>query len=223
MKEQIQRVKIKTAYKSSENIYDSVLTQSKWWSKLYIKLFWGVDDNRLAEKLLNFIPDTFTGKLLDVPVGTGVFTANKFKVLKQAKITCVDYSEAMLEQAVVSFSKNGLSNVTCLQGDVGNLPFADSSFDIVLSMNGFHAFPDKDRAFLETARVLKKGGAFIGCFYIKGGYKPSDFIVKWVLSKKGWFTPPFNTLKELEEILSHHYTDVKLYNEKAMVWFKCVK
>ena len=28
-------------------------------------------------------------------------------------------------------------------------------------MNGFHAFPDKKKAFSETHRVLKKGGSFI--------------------------------------------------------------
>ena len=33
-----------------------------------------------------------------------------------------------------------------------------NSFDIVLSMNGFHAFPDKKKAFRETHRVLKPGG-----------------------------------------------------------------
>ena len=32
----------------------------------------------------------------------------------------------------------------------------NETFDMVLSMNGFHAFPDKDHAFQETWRVLKK-------------------------------------------------------------------
>lgn len=38
------------------------------------------------------------------------------------------------------------------------------TYDIVVSMNGFHAFPDKERAFRETWRVLKNGGTFIACF-----------------------------------------------------------
>lgn len=36
-----------------------------------------------------------------------------------------------------------------------------SKFDILLSMNKFHAFPDKMKAFEETARVIKQGGYFI--------------------------------------------------------------
>ncbi len=30
----------------------------------------------------------------------------------------------------------------------------------MLSLNGFHAFPDKEAAYRETYRVLKKGGTF---------------------------------------------------------------
>ncbi|MBN1768464.1 MAG: class I SAM-dependent methyltransferase [Prolixibacteraceae bacterium] len=215
--------KIKTAYKSSENIYDNVLTQSKWWSKLYISLFWGVDDNEIARTVLGFIPKDFTGRLLDVPVGTGVFTAETYKELTKADIICVDYSEAMLNKAKMIFLELGLTHVRCQQGDVGKLDFPDEYFNIVLSMNGFHAFPDKIKAFDETARVLKHGGLFIGCFYIKGGYIPSDIIVNKVLSKKGWFTPPFHTLYETEKILKHHYAIVELFTSKAMVWFKCIK
>lgn len=43
--------KIKSAYQTSKNIYDDVLTQGSIFSKLYIKLFWnGTDDNEIAKK-----------------------------------------------------------------------------------------------------------------------------------------------------------------------------
>lgn len=215
--------KIEKAYKSSESIYNDVLTQNKWWSKLYINLFWGVDDTILAKKVLDFIPGNFNGKILDIPVGTGVFTAKTYVRIPQADITCVDCSGAMLQQAKETFAQHDLNHVKCLNGDVGHLLFPDNTFDIVLSMNGFHAFPDKEKAFSETARVLKKGGMFTGCFYIKKEYKPSDFVVNTVLTKKGWFTPPFQTLQELRDILNKLYTQVEIYNEKAMVYFKCIK
>lgn len=54
----------------------------------------------------------------------------------------------------------------------------DESFDVVVSMNVFHAFPDKQKAFHETWRVLKSGGKFIACFYIKGKSKRTDWLVK---------------------------------------------
>lgn len=90
--------KIKDAYESSKTIYDDVLTQGNVFSRLYIKLFWsGTDDNVIAEKVLSYIPDDFSGQLLDVPVGTAVFTKNKWISLKNAHITCLDYSKDMLE------------------------------------------------------------------------------------------------------------------------------
>lgn len=213
---------ITDSYKQSRNIYDDVLTQDKWWSKLYIRLFWsGVNDNEIAEKVLSFIPDDFSGKLLDVPVGTAVFTHKKYTKLKNADITCLDYSEDMLSQARERL--NDLENVTLVQGDVGNLPYKNGSFDIVLSMNGFHAFPDKRAAFREIDRVLKKGGRFIACFYIEGGSKITDSLVRYFLVKKGWFTPPFDTAETLKKRLQKAYDLTDLKVEGSMVYFCAVK
>lgn len=72
----------------------------------------------------------------------------------------------------------GLQNVQFRQGDVGALPYEDSSFDIVLSLNGFHAFPDKEAAYRETFRVLKPDGTFCGCFYVSGECRRTDRLIK---------------------------------------------
>lgn len=214
--------KIKDAYESSKNIYDDVLTQDNIFSKLYIKLFWsGTDDNIIAQKILSYIPDDFDGDLLDVPVGTAVFTKNKWISLNNAHITCLDYSQDMLGQAKIRFK--GQKHIQCIQGDVGNLQMDDETFDIVLSMNGFHAFPDKMKAFQETYRVLKPGADFIACFYIKGKSKRTDWLVKNILSKKGWFTPPFQTEEELKEILDKLYQIIDIHIDGSMVYFHCRK
>lgn len=92
--------KIKKAYRASKGIYDDVLTQRSLFSKLYIKLFWsGVDDNKIARVILDYIPEDFSSALLDVPVGTAVFTQEKWKRLLNANIICLDYSEDMILQA----------------------------------------------------------------------------------------------------------------------------
>ena len=214
--------KIQDAYESSKNIYDGVLTQGNFFSRMYIKLFWsGTDDNEIARKVLSYIPDDFSGKLLDVPVGTAVFTQRKWSTLKNAHITCLDYSTDMLEQAKRRL--DGQAHINFIQGDVGNLQMDDESFDIVLSMNGFHAFPDKQKAFRETFRVLKSGGDFIACFYIRGKSKRTDWLVKNILAKKGWFTPPFQTEEELKNTLQKMYKEVELHIDGSMAYFHCVK
>ena len=186
--------KIQNAYETSKNIYDDVLTQRNIFSKLYIKLFWsGTDDNDIARKVLAYVPDDFSGNLLDIPVGTAVFTENKWSSLKNAHITCLDYS------------------------------MENESVDTVVSMNGFHAFPDKQKAFHEIWRVLKPGGNFIACFYIKGKSKRTDWLVKNILAKKGWFSPPFQTEKELRDILQKLYKETDIHVDGSMVYFRCVK
>lgn len=76
--------KIQNAYEASKNIYDDVLTQGNFFSRMYIKLFWsGTDDNAIAQKVLSYIPNDFSGALLDVPVGTAVFTQRKWTALKK--------------------------------------------------------------------------------------------------------------------------------------------
>ena len=215
--------KIKVAYKESKNIYDDILTANSFWSKAYNKLAWGIKDEDYVPTLLSFIPNDFNGKMLDVPVGTAVFTSSKYKMINNADITALDYSTDMLSQAEKRFKDLKINNIKCVQGDVSNLPFETGSFDLVLSMNGFHAFPNKETAFKETARVLKKGGIFCGCFYISGERKTTDFIVTKVLMPKGWFTPPFYTKDEVPKILDKLYKKMEIYIMKSIVYFRCIK
>lgn len=213
--------KIRNAYKHSKNIYDTILTGDSFFSRIYLKLFWsGIDDNKIAKSVLSNIPDNFSGELLDIPVGTAVFTYEKWISLKYAHITCMDYSEDMLEQARKRMQY--YSHISLVQGDVGNLPMDSNLFDIVLCMNGFHVFPDKKKSFEDTCRVLKTGGILIGCFYIRGKSKITDWLVNTILSKKGWFNPPFYTEEELKQVLNALYSSVYLNVEGSMAYFKCI-
>ena len=141
--------------------------------------------------------------------------------MKNADITCLDYSEDMLSQARERLKL--LKNAVLVQGDVGQLPYKKETFDVVLSMNGFHAFPDKRAAFRETYRVLKKGGKFIACFYIKGGSRITDTLVRKILVKKGWFTPPFDTAQTLKKRLEKVYELTEFRVDGSMVYFCATK
>ncbi len=215
--------KIINAYKKSRTFYDDVLTHSSILSRLYISLFWGVDDLVIARKVLGCIPADFKGRLLDVPAGTCVFTAEKYAQLSKAEIHCVDYSDDMLKLATRKISGPDFSHVRLIQGDVGALKYKNNNFDIVLSMNGVHAFPDKMAAFDEIFRVLKKGGSFIGCFYIRAEKRLTDLLVRYVLQPRGWFTPPYYTVEEIRAYFQNNYREVELHNEKSMLWFCCTK
>ena len=214
--------RIRTAYSSSKNIYDDIMTHGSIWSRLYNTFFWsGTDDNEIADKVLSYIPEDFDGVLLDVPVGTAVFTEKKWRSLSNAEIICLDYSGEMLAQARQRLSD--CPHISFVQGDVGALPLKDQSCDVVISMNGFHVFPDKKKAWKETRRVLRKGGSFIACFYIQGQSRRADWLVKNILARKGWFTPPFPTEAQLNTLLHKLYSEVEYHVDGSIVYFRCVK
>ena len=215
-----------TALGDVGNLYDGIITRSTLLGKVMDGLIWGLDRERSAkwiEDALAPVPADFSGSLLEMPVGTGVLTMPLYASLPKADVTCLDYSADMMENAKRRAAAMKLPNVAFVQGDVGALPFADESFDLVLSLNGFHAFPDTDAAFRETCRVLKRGGVFCGCFYIAGQFPRTDWFVKHMYVPKGFFTPPFETVESLEKRLRGLYAEVDVHTVRAEGIFKCVK
>ena len=219
---------IRGAYRltGGSNFYDGMITCSTFSGKAVCRLVWDMnkaENDAYLEKAMAGIPENFSGKLLEVPVGTGILTMPLYQTLPQADITCLDYSSDMMGQAQEKAERLHLENVTFRQGDVGALPFADGAFDIVLSLNGFHAFPDKEAAYREVFRVLNSGGTFCGCFYVAGECKQSDWFVRHIYEKTGFFTPPYETVSSLKARLEGMYTDVDRGNLKSMAWFVCRK
>ena len=220
---------IKNAYRTTgdhASFYDGMMTCSTLPGKAICRLVWNMDGEKnlnYLERALSGVPEVFTGKLLEVPVGTGVLTMPVYKDLPEADITCLDYSADMMGAAQAKAEKAGIKNITFLQGDVGALPFGDETFDVVLSLNGFHAFPDKEAAYRETYRVLKKGGTFCGCFYIQGGCKRTDWFIRNLYEPKGYFTPPYETEQSLRKRLESVYRKVKVSTVEGIACFRCWK
>ena len=105
----------------------------------------------------------------------------------------------------------------------GALPFGDGSFDIVLSLNGFHAFPDKEAAWREIFRVLRPGGTFCGCFYVRGQNRRTDWLIRRLYVPKGWFTPPFETAESLRHRLEETFGPAKVRTVQGIASFVCRK
>ena len=223
------RDQIKSTYRltgGNASFYDGMMTCSTLPGKAICRLVWNMDGEknlRYLERALSGVPEGFSGKLLEVPVGTGVLTIPVYKELPDAEITCLDYSAEMMAAAWKRADSAGIRNITFCRGDVGALPFESESFDIVLSLNGFHAFPDKEAAYRETFRVLKPGGVFCGCFYIRGGCARTDWFIDHLYVQKGFFTPPFETESSLRERLKGIYSEVNVTSVEGIGCFRCRK
>ncbi len=223
------RDQIRSAYRvtgSNASFYDGMITCSTLPGKAICRAVWNMDGEKnlsYLEKALSGVPEHFGGRLLEVPVGTGVLTMPVYRTLPEADITCLDYSPDMMSAAQKRAERLSIPNVRFQQCDVGALPFPDESFDVVLSLNGFHAFPDKEAAYAETCRVLKKGGTFCGCFYIEGACRRTDWFIRHLYVPRGFFTPPFETLESLRVRLSGRYSKVHVEHVEGIGCFRCVK
>jgi arsenite methyltransferase len=100
-------------------------------------------------------------KVLDLGSGAGVdvFLA-AMKVGESGAVVGLDMTDAMLEKARQNAKVGGFTNVTFEKGEIEKMPFADNSFDLVISNCVINLVPDKTQAYREIHRVLKSGGRF---------------------------------------------------------------
>lgn len=91
---------IKNAYKKlgdEATFYDGMITCSTLSGKAVCKVIWNMNkrkNDRYLQLALSGIPEDFCGKILEVPVGTGVLTMPVYEMLPNADITCLDWNGA---------------------------------------------------------------------------------------------------------------------------------
>ena len=123
---------------------------------------------RGREQLLQQLSWTGAERVLDIGCGRGLLLIGAAKRLTTGKVTGIDiwqtedlsgnHPEATLENA----RREGVSDRIEIQtADMRQIPFADNSFDVVVSRAAIHNLyesTDRDKAIAGIARVLKPGG-----------------------------------------------------------------
>ena len=120
------------------------LNQDKYWRKKAVQLA-GVRSG---------------SQVLDVCCGTGMLTIELAKATTPSgTVTGLDFCQNMLDQAVLNINKTAYQNqISLLQGNAMELPFADNSFDCATIAFALRNVPDIKGAVSEMRRVVKPGG-----------------------------------------------------------------
>lgn len=121
-----------------------------------------------------------TDRALDVACGNG--NASLSAARRGCLVTGIDLARELLGQARER-SRTEQVDPEFLVGDAEELPFADASFDVVLSTFGVMFAPDKQKAANELLRILKSGGK-IG---LANWWSNTDVRISEVFDK---YTPP---------------------------------
>ncbi|MBV9787620.1 MAG: class I SAM-dependent methyltransferase [Chloroflexi bacterium] len=93
--------------------------------------------------------------VLDVAAGNG--NATLAAARRWADVTSTDYVPALLERGQARAEAEGL-DVRFQEADAEDLPFADGSFDVVLSIFGVMFTANQEQAAAELLRVCRPGG-----------------------------------------------------------------
>jgi SAM-dependent methyltransferase len=105
--------------------------------------------------------------VLDVAAGNGNFALAAAR--RGAVVTASDLTPRMIELGRARSAAAG-TNIEWTEGDAEQLPFADSTFDIVGSVFGAMFAPRPDLVASELFRVVKPGGLVAMANYSPGGF-----------------------------------------------------
>ena len=109
----------------------------------------------VGETLLEAVDPRAGWRVLDVAAGNG--NATLAAARRGCEVTSTDYVPELLEHGKARAAANRL-DVAFRQADVEALPFADASFDAVLSTFGVMFTPNQEKAAAEMLRVCRPGG-----------------------------------------------------------------
>jgi len=103
-------------------------------------------------------------KVLEVAVGPGATLLEIVKRVEKGNVVCgVDLSPKMLEKSHRLLSATGYSNIDLREADARQLPFSDSTFDVLFNSYMLDLIPLHDLPVVldQFKRVLKPGGRLV--------------------------------------------------------------
>lgn len=148
-------------------------------------------------------------RVLDVAAGNG--NASLAAARRWCDVVATDYVPALLDRASERAAAERLV-ITVREADAEALPFADGSFDAVVSTFGVMFTPDQDRAAAELVRVCRRGGK-IGL----ANWTPEGFIGQ-LFKTIGRHVPPppgarspalWGTRARVDELFGPHASSVE--------------
>jgi len=172
-------------------IYDAVAC-----NRFYNRLMWGYsikDYATLCDDILNSSSD---GWVLDLACGSLAFTSEVYANYSNRPVVFLDQSLKLLRKGKIRIEKlkrNIPENVFFLHADALQLPFKDSIFNTVISLNLLHCIDDVETALKEIKRVLTSDG---------------NSVITTLVQSSRWSNRYLNMLSESGALISRSFDEI---------------
>ncbi len=101
--------------------------------------------------------------LAEFGAGTGNFSVELARIHQHCTVIHVDSDEAMVAAATRKAAASRLANMQFVQGDVGQVEFADGTLDFAAAIHCIYAFPNPAGFVDDLFRWLRSGGIVFAC------------------------------------------------------------
>ena len=133
---------------------------------------WMMKDDNLDAKRGERLADV-RGRILEVGIGTGLNLP--FYPEHVERITAIDPNPGMAKELEKRL-ENSRVDVEFVSAPAESLPFADDTFDTVVSCHVLCSVQDVGAALSEIKRVLKPGGRLL---FLEHGESPDECVCRW--------------------------------------------
>ncbi|HEX7855817.1 MAG TPA: methyltransferase domain-containing protein [Sphingobium sp.] len=135
-----------------------IIDQFTRWAKPFAELPIHAEEDAMAMTLSACaVADDMA--VLDVACGPGIVACALAE--RAGRVTGIDLTPAMIEQARARAEALALDTIDWQVGNATALPFADASFDRVVTRYSFHHMPDPAAALAEMKRVCRPDGRIV--------------------------------------------------------------
>ncbi len=128
-------------------------------------------------------------QLLDVATGTGLASTLLASHLPRGRVTGIDLSQGMLDQAQQRAEQLGLKNLELLQMDMTQMTLPDAHFDVANASFGIFFVEDMEGLTQHIASKLKPGGRLITTHFARGSMDPMQPLIMARLAQYGVEVP----------------------------------
>jgi SAM-dependent methyltransferase len=159
-------------------------------------------------------------KVLDVATGSGNTALSAAR--RNCDATGIDYVAALIDRARKRAAVENLP-AKFEVGDCEDIPFADASFDVVLSVYGSMFAPDADKAAQELLRVCRSGGRIGMANWTPDGFWGQTFaLVGKYLPPPAGVRPPadWGTEKRLSQLFAEGIGSTRIARRSALFRYR---